>query len=167
MSVSKTFNKSHAGKVLALAVEHFGGNQEDFEAIIDLAMSKGVIRPSRSKAAKHQAQIATLGAKFPGVSRKTLMRWIAEDKKYAAVQAEKKAAVEAEQKKVEEDSQVEPECHEAEKAAAEKAAEAKQKPRPRSPSPERSSSPDTWWSRQCHHNEQAGWNEYYRELNKP
>jgi len=49
MSVAKTFKNSNAGKVLALAVEHFGGNKEDFERVIALALEKEILKPSKAK----------------------------------------------------------------------------------------------------------------------
>ena len=49
MSVSKSFNKSHAGQVLALAVELFGGTQDDFDRVVALALEKEILKPSKAK----------------------------------------------------------------------------------------------------------------------
>ena len=176
MSVSNTFKTSKTGKILLFLLEKYG-HEQDYDEVIKEALELGLISPSKSKAAQLEVQIAALSEKYPSLSRKTLIRWIREDKEAAEKAVAEKEAAEKEAA----------EKAAAEKAATEKAAARKYQLLPqhlqltpaqmavaatktkaaRSPSPERSSSPDTWWSRQGHHNEQAGWNEYYRELNKP
>ena len=49
MSVAKSFKNSDKGKMLARAVEHFGGDKADFEAIIASCLADEILKPSKAK----------------------------------------------------------------------------------------------------------------------
>ena len=75
MSVAKTFKNSNAGKVLARAVEHFGGNKEDFEAIVASCLEREILKPSKAKDPKDPSAPKSSTKKKKNSKYTAFQRW--------------------------------------------------------------------------------------------